>query len=471
MNRRIFLLCLGLFLALPPFVFAGVVTLPQTGQTSCSDEVGKYLSCPGSGQDGDIRAGISWPKPRFSAVADGTVTDELTGLSWGADANAISTRDPQFDAGGNRDGRVSWQRALDYVAKLNKENYLGHNDWRLPNVNELASLLNAEETASGWLNRMGFTNVQSAGYWSSTGVAANKGDAWAVDFGEGTTFAAHKEAADSKPAQYVWPVRGTSRFLPATGSVTSLAAGDDGAMKAGVAWPTNRFTGKGSTLSDNLTGLIWMKDANAPGPKACGPNRGKIWVQAFAYVKCINKARYLGHDDWRVPNRNEMRSLLDFGSASVVAPLRKSGFINVQTEKYWTSTSAANAYAWFLDMGEGDVDYRLKRSTFFVWPVRGGWGTEVGKYDLTTTLSGSGAVRVDSKKGSTVCSAGMASCTFPFEPSTAVNLLATPADGFVFTGWSGACSGTSNKCAVTMDGPVGVSATFVPAPARGGKGR
>ena len=41
---------------------------------------------------------------------------------------------------GANDGIVSWQTALDYVAKLNAESHLGFQDWRLPNRNELMSL-------------------------------------------------------------------------------------------------------------------------------------------------------------------------------------------------------------------------------------------------------------------------------------------------------------------------------------------
>ncbi len=43
---------------------------------------------------------------------------------------------------------------------------------------------------------------------------------------------------------------------------------DDGALQKGVAWPTPRFTDNGNgTVTDKLTGLIWMKNANAFGTK------------------------------------------------------------------------------------------------------------------------------------------------------------------------------------------------------------
>jgi hypothetical protein len=40
--------------------------LPQTGQTTCYNTEGNVIPCAGSGQDGDIRAGVPWPDPRFT---------------------------------------------------------------------------------------------------------------------------------------------------------------------------------------------------------------------------------------------------------------------------------------------------------------------------------------------------------------------------------------------------------------------
>lgn len=50
--------------------------------------------------------------------------------------------------------------------------------------------------------------------------------------------------------------------IPQTGQTTSYAAGDDGAVRTGVAWPNPRFTDNGDqTITDNLTGLMWEKNA------------------------------------------------------------------------------------------------------------------------------------------------------------------------------------------------------------------
>ncbi len=54
--------------------------------------------------------------------------------------------------------------------------------------------------------------------------------------------------------------------VPRTGQTTSYAVRDDGALQKGVAWPTPRFTDNNNgTITDNLTGLIWLKNANCIG--------------------------------------------------------------------------------------------------------------------------------------------------------------------------------------------------------------
>ena len=71
-----------LFIFLSSFGFAGTVNLPRTGQTKCYDEAGTEIPCAGTGQDGEIQAGVAWPEPRFTDNGDGTMTDNLTGLKW-----------------------------------------------------------------------------------------------------------------------------------------------------------------------------------------------------------------------------------------------------------------------------------------------------------------------------------------------------------------------------------------------------
>src|SRR6185369_10212978 len=55
--------------------------------------------------------------------------------------------------------------------------------------------------------------------------------------------------------------------LPRTGQTASYASGDDYSTRTGVAWPGTRFTdNQNGTVTDNLTGLIWLKNAGCFTP-------------------------------------------------------------------------------------------------------------------------------------------------------------------------------------------------------------
>lgn len=168
----------------------GTVDLPQTGQITCYNLSGGVIPCAGTGQDGEIRAGVAWPNPRFISSGE-CVVDNLTGLMWAKNANLPN-------------GGRTWQGALDYVASMNSGAGLcGHHDWRLPNVNELESLVHAGQTDSAaWLNANGFTYGHSDIYWSSSSCAGNPYNAWLVNM-----YYGHVGVLDKDNFYYVWPVR------------------------------------------------------------------------------------------------------------------------------------------------------------------------------------------------------------------------------------------------------------------------
>ena len=158
--------------------------------------------------------------------------------------------------------------------------------------------------------------------------------------------------------------------LPKTGQVTCYdesgniigctGTGQDVDLHQGVAWPSPRFTDNGDgTVTDNLTGLIWTKDGNAPGPVACFPAVAKTWQAALDYVACLNTNSYLGYTDWRLPNVNELKSLVHAGQSNISTWLNTQGFNNVQSYYYWSSTSyAGSPYdAWIVHMWNGYVFY------------------------------------------------------------------------------------------------------------------
>jgi hypothetical protein len=115
-------------------------------------------------------------------------------------------------------------------------------------------------------------------------------------------------------------------------------------------------------VTDNNTGLMWLKDANRFGPLA--------WY--YAIIECTNLT-IAGYNDWRMPNLIELASLLDRGQYGPALPVDRP-FSNVVSAYYWTSTTYAydETQAWALWLTDGDDRNRSKPSLLYVWPVRGG---------------------------------------------------------------------------------------------------
>lgn len=149
--------------------------LPDTGQTSCYDVAGAIIPCPTPGatlaQDGSYQAAVTQPNYTIqNPVAGSSVTvDNITGLMWVTDPVGAFTG-----------GTYSWLNAINACENLN---YATYNDWRLPNVRELLSIVN-HQNLSPRINTIYFSNTQNSNYWTSTSAAYDPTNvAWRVDFG------------------------------------------------------------------------------------------------------------------------------------------------------------------------------------------------------------------------------------------------------------------------------------------------
>ena len=153
-----------------------------------------------------------------------------------------------------------------------------------------------------------------------------------------------------------------------TGQTTSYATGDDGDYEKGVASPSPRFIDNGdSTVTDNLTGLMWAKNANLGGTMT--------WNDALSYANSLSLGISCGTPltDWRMPNVNELQSLLDRENYIPALPTSHP-FSNVPDYYYWSSsTSTSNtSEAWTVYISYGSVSDFNKTTPFCLWPVRGG---------------------------------------------------------------------------------------------------
>jgi hypothetical protein len=144
---------------------------------------GSITGLPGTGQvtsyapgdDADVGAGGALS---YQDNGDGTVTDNRTGLTW----------EKKTDA--NVNNVYTWDAAFAYVAELNAMNggagYAGHNDWRVPNVRELLSIVDYGQSNPSIHPIFGPTAgvLNFVLYWSSTSWAGYQPavNAWAVNF-------------------------------------------------------------------------------------------------------------------------------------------------------------------------------------------------------------------------------------------------------------------------------------------------
>ena len=158
--------------------------------------------------------------------------------------------------------------------------------------------------------------------------------------------------------------------------------GSDGALQKGVAWPVPRFTSNDQyTVTDNMTGLMWTRNANLPGEELDWTNAIYFCTNTL-YTLGEGGGTYGGYSDWRLPNVNELCSLIHRGFIFLALPntagtgqwAENDPFTNVQNAWYWVSTtlSGSAGTAWRVYMGDGYSQYTSKTTAYYVWPVRGG---------------------------------------------------------------------------------------------------
>lgn len=129
------------------------------------------------------------PDSIYADHLDGTVTDTQTGLMWQkcslgqtwVDNTADNTADDQCTGGASA---VNWQLALDAAQTANAGSALGYGDWRLPNKNELASLVEPA-CVNPSINDAVFVSTPANWYWSSSALANDSRGAWLVVFNDG----------------------------------------------------------------------------------------------------------------------------------------------------------------------------------------------------------------------------------------------------------------------------------------------
>ncbi len=291
-----------------PTVATRPYALVSTGQTGCYTTAGQ-VDCAAAalvGQDAQWRGAAA----DYTLPGDGTVIDAVTGLQW-TEAHL---------------GQMSWTDAWDAAAAARVG---GYDDWRLPSLKELYSLMNFDgATGQSAADSIPYLDDgvfdfeygdEAAGerfidaqYWSATeyvGTTMN-GDhtVFGVNFADGRIKGYPTAPPQGGEAHhFVRLVRGN----PAYG-VNQLIDGDDG------------------TVTDAATGLQWMQ-ADA--------GQGMDWAAALAWCEGLDLA---GHSDWRLPDAKSLQSIVDYGRSPTTtdsAAIDPVFSVSDPQLYFWTSTT------------------------------------------------------------------------------------------------------------------------------------
>jgi len=155
--------------------------------------------------------------------------------------------------------------------------------------------------------------------------------------------------------------------------------GQDGNFAATVGTSASpRFTASNGTVTDNLTGLIWLENAN------CFDSTKKTWAEVLTFVStlaagtdvCTSEPKNLSDGSsagqWRLPNVKELLSLIDLSQKNSALP-SDHPLSGVPSNDYWSSTIFAlnTGYALFAFLVNSDVNIDSESFSYYVLPVRG----------------------------------------------------------------------------------------------------
>ncbi|NEX16856.1 MAG: hypothetical protein C1943_09565 [Halochromatium sp.] len=435
--------------------------LADTGIDWCADGDTNNLACPVNGypgQDGDSGrdatdndpndgdAGFSYTKLDANGqdlpadAADWScVRDNVTGSIWEVKTNDGGPRDRDWifswydsdspdgvlgtEDGGNcfTAGRCDTEK---YVQDINAEGLCGFTDWRLPTVQELTEIIHLGRSYPAIDTGYFPHTLSSSRFWSSSPDASRSGYAWLVYFNFGNV-----DSLFTNSPSGVRLVRAEQRSFP-------FVDNGDG------------------TITDANTGLMWSQCSAGQSGSECASGLADTmhWDEALTYAE---NATHAGYDDWRLPNRKELQSLIDYSAYGPAINEQFFPFPGTITElRFWSSSPSAtfSNNAGRVNFFDGDAYDDNKRSDRSVRLVR---DQDSSALSLNISVSGSGTITSDPPGidcGST--------CTAGFAPGTEVTLNASPDDGFQLSGWSKADCGTALTCSITMDVPKTVTATF-----------
>lgn len=369
----------ALIVAASPSLADAPFPIPDTMQDTCYDAT-QEIDCPAPGapyhgQDAQHQG----PQQSYTDNGDGTVTDSVTGLMW------VQTPDLNGDGKINIDDKLSLEEAL---AGAEAFELAGHDDWRLPNITEMYSLMN-------------FNGIDPSGYESDDPSGLTPFiDTTVFDFGYGDTEARERliDGQMASSTRYVWnTMQGADETLFgvnfADGRIKGyglILHGRDKEfyvmyVRGPMGYGEPEFVDNGDgTVTDAASGLMWAQADNGTAVS---------WEDALAQTEAMNAQTYLGHDDWRLPNVKELQGIVDYsrapdatGSAGLDPVFQISQITNEAGEPdypfHWSSTTHAN--------------FTEQSGTYAAYVS---FGRAMGYMSGWTDVHGAGAQRSDPKSG------------------------------------------------------------------------
>lgn len=335
----------------------------DTAQSTCYDN-NNIIPCPemGSvfaGQDGNYQGSA----PSYRDNGNGTVSDLVTGLMW--------TQSPDVNGDGkiNAQDKLTFSGAQTYADSLT---FAGYDDWRVPGIKELYSLMNFN----------GYTGVGD--FSSAPANAVPYINTNYFDFGYGDTSAGERyiDAQFATATKYVSTtmngnetmfgvnfadgrIKGYGLTDPRNGEQTFYVLFVRGASNYGV----NDFVDNGDgTITDNATGLTWMQSDSGALISGTHVSGGLNWQEALNWCESLD---YAEATDWRLPDIKELHSIVDYTrspdttNSAAIDPLFQSTYLTNGINNngypnyahYWSSTTHldgidAEARAAYVAFGE-----------------------------------------------------------------------------------------------------------------------